>query len=95
MDLLFLGEERCTNTVHWSVTPSLQIGHISSHPRTVEIDGANLVVETALAIQVFEELHVSFTSPEVKVTDLEVAPDYEQRWVSYTLSDTAPVNSIQ
>lgn len=43
----------------------------------VEIDGANLVVETTLAIQVFEELHVSFTSPEVKVTDLEVAPDYE------------------
>ena len=61
----------------------------------VEIDGAYLVVETTFAIQVFEELHVSFTSPEVKVTDLEVAPDYEQRCVSYTLGDTVPVNSVQ
>lgn len=40
---------------------------------------AYLVVEPTLAVQEFEELRVRLASPEVKVTNLEVAPDYSSK----------------
>ncbi len=40
---------------------------------------AHLVVETALLIEEVEELGVCFTSPEVKVANLEVTPDCASR----------------
>ena len=38
-----------------------------------------LVVESALLVEVLEELHVGLAPPEVQVANLEVGPDWERR----------------
>lgn len=39
----------------------------------------HFVIESALAIKELKELHISLTSPEVEVSDLEITPDYPKK----------------
>jgi hypothetical protein len=51
-------------------------------PWTIGEWSAHLIVETTLLVQELEEFAVGFTSPEVQVTDLKVAPNFEMPPVS-------------
>ena len=76
MDLLFLGEESCTNAVYGRISPSLRKPSVSMPRCSTASATSHLVVEAALLVEEVEELGVSLAPPEVEVANLEVTPDF-------------------
>lgn len=66
VDLLLLCEERSTNTVYRSISPSLKetvIDTLVIRIKRGAVYCSHLIVETALLIEEVEELAVCFASP--------------------------------
>ena len=77
MDLVLLGEEGRANAVYGRISPSLRKVTQPDHSARSMIE-IYLVVESALLVEEVEELGVRLASPEVEVTDLKVAPDWDR-----------------
>ena len=72
--LIFACKKRCANTMHGCISPTLQVVPYEDC-RNYRLSDTHLVVKPAFLVQKVKELHVRFPSPQIKVRDLEVAPD--------------------
>lgn len=73
VDLVSVKQERSCDAMNRRVSPSLQCNApLARLPQVKVLEMTYLVVETSLSIKVFEEGHVSWTSPKVHVSYLEV-----------------------
>lgn len=79
VNLLLLREQCGSDAMDWCISPTLF--QIKLRPKACK-HKAHLIIESTLLIEVFEEFGICLASPEVKISNLKVAPDWPRDFIS-------------